>query len=182
MTSRETTSKFLSLVLRHQPELIGLTLDTQGWADLDELVASANAHGHALSREQVLNVVATSDKRRFALNDNATRIRANQGHSVDVDLQLLPAEPPEWLYHGTATRFLLLIREHGLHSGGRQHVHLSASAETATQVGSRHGKPVVLKVHAGRMRREGQVFFLSANGVWLTARRVAPCYLDIPAD
>jgi putative RNA 2'-phosphotransferase len=181
MTSRETTSKLLSLVLRHEPGAIGLTLDAQGWADVDELVARANAHGHAITRAQVLDVVATSDKRRFALDDGATRIRANQGHSVAVDLQLQPAEPPEWIYHGTATRFLPSIRETGLHAGSRQHVHLSATEETATQVGRRHGKPVVLKVHAGRMRRDGQVFFLSANGVWLT-ERVAPGYLDLPAD
>lgn len=161
-------SKFLSLVLRHQPGRIGLTLDAQGWADIDALIACAGAHGMALTREEILGVVATSDKQRFALDDTGRRIRANQGHSIAVDLELEPREPPPVLFHGTAEAFIAGIRAEGLKPGRRQHVHLSRDAATATSVGRRHGRPVVLGVAAGRMWSAGFAFYVAANGVWLT--------------
>ncbi len=179
----ENTSKFLSLVLRHQPETIGLVLNDEGWADLDQLISLANAQGTSLTRELVFDVVASSDKQRFALDTSdtgGTRIRANQGHSVAVDLKLAPQVPPELLFHGTATRFAPSIGQEGLRPGARQHVHLSATADTATSVGARHGKPLVLVVRAGEMERDGSVFYLSANGIWLTAA-VPIRYIDFSA-
>jgi len=161
-------SKFLSLVLRHEPEEFGLTLDKNGWAEVEELIRLANAAGHGLTRPLLERVVAQNDKNRFALSDDGRRIRANQGHSVEVDLALPPAEPPELLYHGTASRSVAAIRVGGLHSGSRQHVHLSPDVPTAIKVGQRHGKPVVLIVRAKEMAAAGHQFFLSANGVWLT--------------
>jgi putative RNA 2'-phosphotransferase len=166
--SLRKVSKFLSLVLRHQPARIGLTLDAQGWAEIDEVIARAGEHGMALTRETILKVVASSDKQRFALDAAGRRIRANQGHSIDVDLELEPTEPPAILFHGTAETSLAAIRAEGLRPGRRQHVHLSPDAATATKVGQRHGRPVVLPVAAGRMWAAGFAFFLSANGVWLT--------------
>jgi putative RNA 2'-phosphotransferase len=175
------TSKFLSLVLRHQPEAIGLTLDDNGWADVDELIRLANESGHVLTRTLLERVVAENDKKRFAFSDDGRRIRASQGHSVAVDLALPPVEPPEVLYHGTATRFLDSIRAGGLHAGSRRHVHLSPDAATATKVGQRHGKPVVLVVRARAMAAAGHQFFLSANGVWLT-ERVPAEFLVFPQE
>jgi len=163
-------SRFLSLVLRHKPETIGLVLDGHGWARLDDLVRRAEAHGTPLTRSLVEQVVAESDKQRFAISEDGERIRANQGHSITIDLALPPARPPERLYHGTASRFIDSIRERGLHSAERQHVHLSPDSATATAVGRRHGKPVVLGIRAGAMAAAGHTFFLSANGVWLTER------------
>ena len=176
-------SKLLSLLLRHQPGLIGLQLDANGWAKLDEALARLNAWPDLqpdigpVTREMLLQVVANSDKQRFALDAGAQHIRANQGHSLPVDLLLQPQTPPEVLYHGTATRFLPSIWRLGLHPASRQHVHLSADAATARGVGARHGQPVVLRIAASRMQREGHVFFQSANGVWLTAA-VAPDYIS----
>jgi putative RNA 2'-phosphotransferase len=161
-------SKFLSLVLRHDPGKIGLTLDAAGWAEVDELIAAAARAGVEIDRETLARVVAESDKQRFALSPDGGRIRANQGHSVEVDLGLEPRTPPEVLYHGTASRFVDSIRGSGLHAASRTHVHLSADEETARRVGQRHGSPVVLTVAAGRMHRDGRPFFRSANGVWLT--------------
>ncbi|HEY0064351.1 MAG TPA: RNA 2'-phosphotransferase [Telluria sp.] len=164
----EKASKFLSLVLRHKPEEIGLTLDHEGWADIGQLVALSNAKGKPLTRELLVEVVRTSDKQRFAIDPAGTRIRANQGHSIPVDLKLPPQTPPARLFHGTATRFIASIREKGLSAGSRQHVHLSADRETATRVGARHGKPSVLVVDAAAMQRDGMVFYVSENDVWLT--------------
>lgn len=172
-------SKFLSLVLRHQPDAIGLTLDENGWADVEELIRLANQSGRCLTRPLVDVAVADSDKKRFALSEDGRRIRASQGHSIDVDLALSPADPPHRLYHGTATRFLDSIRASGLHSASRQHVHLSADIPTATKVGQRHGKPVVLVVRAGEMAAAGHTFYLSVNGVWLTDR-VPVEFLEFP--
>jgi len=162
------TSKFLSLVLRHDPGKIGLRLDPAGWANVDELLSAAAASGTPIGRETLERVVAGNDKQRFAFSPDGTRIRASQGHSVDVDLGLQPRTPPEVLYHGTATRFVDSIREKGLHSASRAHVHLSADEATARAVGQRHGRPVVLTIAAGRMHRDGRPFFRSENGVWLT--------------
>ena len=161
-------SKFLSLVLRHQPERIGLQLDENGWADVDVLIDKAAVHGVALTRELIAAIVATSDKRRFALDAASGRIRANQGHSVDIDLGLQPTEPPAILFHGTAVATVPAIRREGLKPGNRQHVHLSLDEATAVKVGQRHGRPVVLRVFAGKMWGQGTPFYCSANGVWLT--------------
>jgi putative RNA 2'-phosphotransferase len=168
MADLTNTSKFLSLVLRHKPEEIGLVLDANSWADVDELIRLVNQHGKSLTRELLHRVVAENDKKRFAFSEDGLRIRASQGHSVEVDLALTPAIPPDVLFHGTAARFLDSIRATGLHSASRQHVHLSRDVETATKVGQRHGKPAILTVHAGAMHEAGHQFYLSANGVWLT--------------
>lgn len=175
------TSKFLALVLRHAPERIGLELDEQGWASVEDLLRLASLHGRPLSRLLLERVVAENDKRRFAFSPDGTRIRANQGHSVAVDLDLPAVSPPERLYHGTATRFLESIRRSGLHPAGRRHVHLSADEATATAVGRRHGEPVVLVVRAGAMAAAGHAFFLSDNGVWLT-ERVPVAFLGFPGE
>ena len=172
-------SKYLSFVLRHQPDAIGLVLDAHGWADVDELIAKAAAAGTALDRDGIAAAVATNDKQRFALSPDGARIRANQGHSVAVDLALAPQTPPDVLYHGTATRFVASIREQGLIAGQRRHVHLSADRETAVKVGARHGTPVVLDVDARAMHAAGFTFWRADNGVWLTDA-VAPPYLMIP--
>lgn len=162
------TSKFLSFVLRHKPEEIGLELDQNGWADVGALIERAGAHGHRLTRELLELVVADNDKKRFAFSEDGQRIRASQGHSVGIDLGLPPVEPPRELFHGTASRFIDSIRAKGLRAGERQHVHLSPDVPTAVKVGQRHGKPVVLRVRAGMMWDAGHKFYLSANGVWLT--------------
>ncbi|MBB5866504.1 RNA 2'-phosphotransferase [Xanthomonas sp. 3058] len=163
-------SKFLSFVLRHDPHAIGLTLDAQGWAEIDALIAGAKANGTTLDLALIQAVVAGSDKQRFALSDDGRRIRAVQGHSTPtVALQLEAKLPPEVLYHGTATRFLDAIMAEGLRPGQRHHVHLSDNMQTAASVGQRYGAPVVLQVEAGRMYRDGLQFFQADNGVWLTA-------------
>ncbi|WP_164103530.1 RNA 2'-phosphotransferase [Candidatus Laterigemmans baculatus] len=176
-----STSKFLSLVLRHKPEVIGMQLDPEGWLEIDVLLAKANQHGHSLTLELLHEVVATNDKKRFSLSDDGLRIRANQGHSIaTVDLNLELASPPDVLYHGTVEAFLGRIRKHGLLKRSRNHVHLSADEITATKVGSRRGKPIVLAVAAARMHAAGHEFYLSANGVWLT-EAVPAEYLTFPA-
>lgn len=172
-------SKFLSLVLRHHPERIGLLLDGEGWADVEDLLKRARGAGVPLTREVLDQVVRDNDKQRFTLDVENGRIRANQGHSIEVDLGLAALTPPPLLYHGTARRSLDSIHRSGLRAGGRRHVHLSATPETARTVGSRHGVPVVLTVKAGRMARDGQGFYRSANGVWLTDR-VDVDYLVFP--
>jgi putative RNA 2'-phosphotransferase len=161
-------SKFLSLVLRHEPEQIGLTLDSAGWADVTELIEKMNKKGTRLNFETLQTVVDTNDKKRFAFNDNKTRIRASQGHTIEIDLNLPQQVPPAILYHGTAIAYLPVIKEKGLVRMERQHLHLSAEEGTAKNVGGRHGKPVVLVIQALAMHEKGYVFYLSANGVWLT--------------
>ncbi|GAA3866859.1 RNA 2'-phosphotransferase [Streptomyces sp. NPDC003631] len=170
-------SKYLSKHLRHQPERIGLTLDEAGWVEIDTLLAAAAAHGFRITRAELDHVVAGNDKKRFAVEGG--RIRASQGHSVDVDLGLPPATPPAYLYHGTVARHLDAIRAEGLRPMNRHDVHLSPDRETATRVGARRGRPVVLGVDAEAMHRDGHVFHVSANGVWLT-RSVPPRYLRFP--
>jgi putative RNA 2'-phosphotransferase len=170
-------SKFLSKHLRHTPADIGLTLGPGGWVAVDLLLAAAARHQCPITRAELDEVVATSDKTRFAFDGTGTRIRANQGHSVEVDLQLEPADPPAVLYHGTAEPALPAILASGLLKMNRHHVHLSRDAVTAVKVGSRHGKPVVLAVAAGKMAGDGFEFFVSANGVWLVDR-VPPEYLS----
>jgi len=149
------TSKFLSLVLRHEPERVGLKLGEAGWVRVDELLKAVNRHGVSLTLDQLKHIVATSDKKRFAFSDDGRRIRASQGHSLAVDLQYQAQPPPEFLYHGTATRFLPGIRRDGLQRMQRHDVHLSAETKVTVQVGARHGKPVLLIIRAGDMHRAG---------------------------
>ncbi|QNS05211.1 RNA 2'-phosphotransferase [Streptomyces xanthii] len=170
-------SKYLSRHLRHRPDRIGLTPDEAGWVEIETLLAAAAAHGFPFTRAELDRVVAENDKRRFTID--GTRIRANQGHTIAVDLGLEPAEPPAYLYHGTVPRFLDAIRAEGLRPMDRHDVHLSADRETATRVGARRGRPVVLSVDAGAMHRDGHVFRVSANGVWLTSA-VPARYLRFP--
>ncbi|PAK92846.1 RNA 2'-phosphotransferase [Stenotrophomonas rhizophila] len=163
------TSKFLSYVLRHQPEAIGLTLDAEGWADVDALIAGAASAGRELDRALIQQIVSTNDKKRFTLSDDNSRIRAVQGHSTDsVAIQDIAKVPPALLYHGTATRNLDSILAEGLRPGQRHHVHLSEDTTTATTVGQRYGSPIVLTVDALRMHHQGYTFFQADNGVWLT--------------
>jgi putative RNA 2'-phosphotransferase len=176
---RKKKSKFLSLVLRHEPQKIGVNLDTAGWVEVNDLLEGYRKHGKHLSFVELQELVATSDKKRFAFSPDGRRIRANQGHSVPVDLQLPPVEPPDFLFHGTATRFIEAIRQEGLLSMSRQHVHLSLDVDTAIKVGQRHGKPVILKVLALRMHESGLPFFRADNGVWLT-ERVAATFIIFP--
>jgi putative RNA 2'-phosphotransferase len=173
------TSKFLSYVLRHRPDSIGITLDENGWVEVDALLDAARRNGKAISRRQLEEIVATNDKQRFAFSDDGRQIRASQGHSVSVDLDLESIQPPELLYHGTVERFLDSIRTKGLVRGSRHHVHLSPDEATARKVGCRRGKPVILIVEAGCMYAAGHKFYLSANNVWLTDH-VPPEYLQDP--
>ena len=164
----KNTSKFLSLVLRHNPAQIGLQLDENGWESVDELIEKVNAKGNTLYIDLLNEIVETNDKKRFAFNDDKTKIRASQGHSIEIDLVLKPIEPPDILYHGTATRFVDSILKEGLTKQQRQHVHLSEKLETATAVGARHGKPTILMVNAKQMHEDGFLFYKSENDVWLT--------------
>ena len=166
--TRTATSKFLSFVLRHKPEAIGIALDRGGWVDVDVLLGACSRHGRPLRRADLDEVVATNSKKRFAFSHDGQRIRANQGHSTGVDLGYEPAEPPDVLFHGTVCRHLPSIRSNGLLPMGRHHVHLSPDEGTARSVGSRRGKPVVLRIDARAMRDAGHVFFESPNHVWLT--------------
>lgn len=175
---RIRTSKFLSKYLRHDPAGLGLTLEDGGWVPVSALLEGCGQKGVVISRADLDEIVASSEKQRFAFDETGERIRANQGHSIEVDLQLSPATPPAVLFHGTADRFLDAILAEGLRKMLRHHVHLSPDAETAVRVGSRHGKVVVLTVDAAAMTRDGHVFFVSANGVWLTDR-VPPEYLRL---
>ena len=177
MTNRSVkTSKFLSLVLRHNPELIGITLDSAGWVSVSELLRACQAHGHQVSLTELHDVVTSNDKQRFSLSKDGQMIRANQGHSLLVELGYSPTIPPDILYHGTVEKFLLSIKEEGLRKGARQHVHLSQDEETAQRVGARRGKPIIIRVESRRMNRDGYEFFLSTNGVWLT-EHVPTAYL-----
>ncbi len=171
-------SKFLSKHLRHQPEALGLTLEAGGWAKVDLLLAAAAARGFAIARRELEQVVAQSDKQRFSFDSSGARIRANQGHSTPVDLQLEQAVPPEELFHGTAVQFLNAIWAEGLQKMSRHHVHLSGDRDTAEKVGRRRGPAIVLTVAAGHMAADGFTFWRSTNGVWL-ADHVPPRYLQV---
>ena len=168
-------SKFLSLTLRHKPAAAGLTLDDEGWAEIEALIAGAPMR-LKLTREALERIVAENDKKRFQISQDGRRVRAVQGHSQKVDLKLEPVAPPAQLFHGTATRFLKSILKDGLRPGNRSHVHLSPDQATATKVGSRHGLPVVLEIDAIQAHVAGQPFYRAENGVWLTAP-LAPRYL-----
>ncbi|NVK88595.1 MAG: RNA 2'-phosphotransferase [Gammaproteobacteria bacterium] len=171
-------SKFLSFILRHSPDDIGLELDDNGWADISDIIDKSSSQ-ITLNKDLIEEVISTSDKQRFKLSDDGLRIRANQGHSIKVNLDLTPSEPPEELYHGTASRFVESIMKEGLKAGQRQHVHLSTDLGTARAVGQRYGKPVILKVDSGSMFKQGFTFYLSDNGVWLT-EHVPDEYLSMP--
>jgi len=173
-----SVSKFLSLVLRHQPQKIGLELDAAGWVGIDELLRTSAAAGRTFTHEDLVDVVSTSDKQRFAISDDGLRIRANQGHTVEVELGLPALVPPDALSHGTARRFLNAILHEGLSRRARHHVHLTANRDTAIAVGSRYGTPVLLRVDARRMHEDSHLFRCSANGVWL-AEAVPTRYLEI---
>ncbi|KJZ19609.1 RNA 2'-phosphotransferase [Loktanella sp. S4079] len=169
-------SKFLSFVLRHKPDEIGVELDTQGWGSVAQI---ANKSGGKLSVQEILDIVATSDKKRFSLSPDQAQVRANQGHSFPVDLGLQRQTPPDTLYHGTATRFVDAIVTEGLRKQSRQHVHLTDNVETATQVGQRYGKAVIFHVDAKSMHTAGHAFYRSENDVWLT-EYVEPKFLRQP--
>ena len=174
--SDQELSKYLSWILRHRPDAVGLVLDDAGWVDIDMLLTACATHGRPLGRDQLEALVRASDKQRFAIDAAGQRIRANQGHSLPIDLQLQPAEPPAELYHGTVARFLASIRKTGLQRGQRHHVHLAADRATAERVGARRGDAVILRVAAARMQADGHRFWRSANGVWLVDA-VPPAYL-----
>lgn len=161
-------SKFLSLVLRHSPETIALELDKNGWANVDELISKCNQFGKELDFDLLEEVLVTNDKKRFAFNEDLSKIRANQGHSIDVELDLNESQPTDFLYHGTVEKFIDSIKKDGLQKMSRQYVHLSKDIETATKVGSRRGKPIVLRINAPKMFENGCKFYLSENNVWLT--------------
>ena len=161
-------SKNLSLILRHNPAVIGLKLDENGWADVKELIAKFSARRFKMTRASLEEVVATNNKKRFSFNEDKTKIRANQGHSISVDLEFEAQAPPSTLFHGTVERFLTSIFTEGLIKGSRQHVHLSADLKTAQNVGSRRGNPIILKVNSLLASQEGIEFYLSDNGVWLS--------------
>lgn len=162
------TSKLLSLVLRHEPGRIGIGLDENGWTAIDVLLVKLGEAGTTIDRDLLQNIVDANDKKRFTISEDGLRIRAAQGHSVDVDLGLSPSEPPATLYHGTAAGNLESISKTGLRSGQRQHVHLSADRATAARVGQRHGRPIVFSVNTAEMQRDGHKFIQAENGVWLT--------------
>jgi len=169
-------SKFLSLVLRHKPETIGIQLDEAGWVDVDMLLDRLRTRFPAIDRGTLERVVAENDKQRFRFDESGARIRANQGHSLDIELDLAPLEPPAILLHGTVAKFLDAIMREGLIKGSRQHVHLSDNKQTAEKVGARRGKPILLTIDAARMHADGHQFYRSDNGVWL-AEHVPAEYL-----
>lgn len=174
--SDEKTNRYISLILRHKPETIGITLDEHGWADVGALIEGVN-RTHPLNIDILERIVAEDEKQRYSFNDDKTLIRANQGHSVPVDVELEETEPPEYLYHGTATKYETAIDEQGLIPKSRLYVHLSTDVDTAKKVGARHGKPVIYKVKASEMYKDGAKFFRSVNGVWLT-KAVEARYLE----
>lgn len=175
------TSKFLSYVLRHEPETLGLALDPGGWVDVDALLERTRADGRSIDRARLKEVIAHGEKERFTLSEDGTKIRANYGHSIDVDLDLTPTSPPSHLYHGTAEHTVPAIREEGLRPQSRQYVHLSSTQEEATHVGSRHGPPVVLTIDAQALHDAGHTLYRSTDVVWLTDR-VPPHFLQFPGE
>ena len=165
----KNTSKFISLILRHKPEMIGITLDEHGWADVRELIDGINqSEGHTLDMEILEEIVQTDEKQRYSFNEDHTLIRANQGHSISVDVELEEKTPPDILWHGTGEKYVALIDAQGLISKSRLYVHLSSDKETAKKVGSRHGRPVIYEIDCQQMSADGYRFFESANHVWLT--------------
>ena len=166
--NKDKLSKYISLILRHKPETIGITLDEHGWANVNELINGINESGHNINMDVLEEIVRTDNKQRYSFNEDKTLIRANQGHSIPVDVELKEMTPPDVLYHGTATRFLDSIKQNGIKSMSRLYVHLSKDYYTALNVGSRHGKCVVFEIDTKKMYEDGVKFYLSENGVWLT--------------
>ena len=183
MDKKETTqlSKYLSYVLRHRPDEIGIELDDAGWISVDELLEAMRGDGKDVTIAMLQHVVSTNSKRRFAFNEDQSQIRANQGHSIKVELGYEPSEPPELLYHGTVEHFIALIRAEGIKKGKRHDVHLSPSLETAADVGSRRGKPIILVVRARELHNDGHKLYLTPNGVWLTDC-VPVKYIEFPEN
>ena len=177
MSKLKSVSIYLSLILRHKPEEAGITLDKHGWAKVDELIKGVRRK-HPLDMETLEEIVATDNKQRYSFNEDRTLIRANQGHSIPVDVELEQVEPPEYLYHGSATKYMNSIYAHGLLPRSRLYVHLSDTPSKAIEVGKRHGKPVVYKIRSGVMYRDGFVFYRSVNGVWLT-EEIPVEYLEV---
>ena len=169
--------KFLSLVLRHNPDAAGISLDEHGWADVQELLAGVRRSGRQINMETLERIVRENNKQRYSFNTDHTKIRANQGHSLQVDVELTAVQPPRYLYHGTAARFLPAIQQEGIKKMSRQYVHLSGDFQTALVVGRRHGSPVVITINAEAMAHDGVAFYLSENGVWL-CEYVAPVYFS----
>ena len=168
MSKIKELSTFISLILRHKPEVVGIKLDKHGWANVNELIKEINNTGKNINSQILDEIVRTDNKQRYSYNEDKTLIRANQGHSIPVDVKLKEVRPPEILYHGTATRFIKSILQTGLKPMNRLYVHLSKDINTATKVGSRHGEAVVLKINSEQMHNDGITFYLSENGVWLT--------------
>lgn len=177
MIDYQRLSKFMSLVLRHKPEAAYVTLDSDGWCSVDSLLEGIGKAGRAVTRQDLEHVVSSDEKGRYKFSDDGTKIRANQGHSLSVDLKLKSMTPPDELYHGTVDRFLEAIKSEGLKKMNRQHVHLSPDRQTAMAVGGRRGKPVVLVINAKKMHEKGIPFYISDNGVWLVDS-VAPEFID----
>ena len=174
--SLKETSKFISLILRHKPEAIGITLDEHGWANVNELIEGISKT-QPIDMATLEQIVAEDEKQRYSFNEDKTLIRANQGHSIPVDVELEEKEPPEFLYHGTGEKYVASIDVQGLIPKSRLYVHLSSDSDTAKKVGQRHGSPVIYVVNSGRMFRDGYIFYQSVNGVWLT-KEVPLLYLD----
>lgn len=181
MKKLDKLSVFISLVLRHKPETAGITLDEHGWANVEKLLHGINETGRKISMEILEDIVATDNKQRYSFNEDKTLIRANQGHSIPVDVELKEQNPPEILYHGTSTRFLNSILNDGLKPMNRLYVHLSKDIETAWKVGKRHGDPVILKINSRDMYKNRYKFYLSENGVWLT-EKVDVKYFEVMND
>ena len=175
---KKKISKFLSLILRHQPEVVGLALEENGWVSVEKLIKASANYGKPFTLAELKSVVETNDKKRFAFNENETKIRANQGHSLEVEIEFEKRTPPEILYHGTAEKNVGVIFAEGLKKMSRHHVHLSADTETAKKVGMRYGKPVIFQIDTAAMQAAGFEFFVSANGVWLI-ENVPPKFLKI---
>lgn len=177
MGKLDKLSVFISLVLRHKPDAAGITLDEHGWANVQELLDGINNTGRKIDIGVLEEIVRTDNEQRYSFNEDKKLIRANQGHSIPVDVELKEDVPPEFLYHGTAERFIKSIMEEGLKSMSRLYVHLSKDIETANKVGKRHGSPVILRVQSGKMNQDGIKFYISENGVWLT-KKVDVKYLE----
>ena len=176
MKSIKETSKYISLILRHKPDVIGITLDEHGWANVSELIEGIRCT-HPIDMQVLEQIVDSDEKRRYSFNEDKTLIRANQGHSIPVDVELEKMKPPKILWHGTGAKYVESINLSGLISKSRLYVHLSSDYETAVNVGNRHGKPVVYKVYAEKMEQDGYMFYKSVNGVWLT-KEVPKKYLE----
>ena len=174
--SDKETSKYISLILRHKPQVIGISLDEHGWANVSELIHGVSKT-HPMNMEILERIVAEDDKQRYSFNEDKTLIRANQGHSIPVDVELEEVVPPEILYHGTGEKYAASIESQGLIPKSRLYVHLSGDEDTACKVGMRHGKPVIYVVKSGDMYRDGITFYRSVNGVWLT-KAVPAKYLE----